>query len=81
MHDVMRASLGEIGQNLLTKHFLASPHVYGTIEGLMLPYYDWLFDLTSVTIKFSKRLVTNIVCRLQRSVTVLWLTFFGKLFD
>jgi hypothetical protein len=30
------------------------PHVYGTIEGLMLAYYDWLFDLTSVSIKSTR---------------------------
>jgi hypothetical protein len=43
--------LNTIGRNLLTTHFLASPHVYGTIEGLILVCYDWLFDLTSVCIK------------------------------
>ena len=26
-------------------------HMFDTIEGLMLLYYDWLFDLTSVCIK------------------------------
>jgi hypothetical protein len=31
--------------------FFSVPHVYDTIEGLMLAYYDWLFDLTSVCIK------------------------------
>ena len=51
MQDVTQASLNTIGRNLLTTHFLASPHVYGTIEGLILVCYDWLFDLTSVCIK------------------------------
>jgi hypothetical protein len=32
-NDVTRACSGEIGQNLLTTHFLASPHVCDTIEG------------------------------------------------
>jgi hypothetical protein len=32
-NDVTRAFSGEIGQNLLTTHFLASPHVCDTIEG------------------------------------------------
>ena len=50
-NDVTRACSGEIGQNLLTTHFLASLHVCDTIEGLILAYYDWLFDLTSVCIK------------------------------
>jgi hypothetical protein len=50
-NDVTRACPGEIGQNLLTTHFLASLHVYDTIEGLILAYYDWLFDLMSVCIK------------------------------
>jgi hypothetical protein len=43
--DVTRARSGEIGKNLLTRHFLASLHACDTIEGLMLAYYDWLFDL------------------------------------
>jgi hypothetical protein len=38
--DVTRACSGEIGQNLLTTHFLASPHVCDTIEGLILAYYE-----------------------------------------
>jgi hypothetical protein len=50
-NDVMRACSGEIGQNLLSRHFVASRHVCDTIEGLRLAYYDWLFDLTSVCIK------------------------------
>jgi hypothetical protein len=50
-NDVTRACWGKIGQNLLTTHFLASLHVCDTIEGLILAYYDWLFDLTSVCIK------------------------------
>jgi hypothetical protein len=49
--DVTRASLDKIGQNVLTRHFLASLHVCDTIEGLRLVYYDWFFDLTSVCIK------------------------------
>jgi hypothetical protein len=49
--DVTRACSGEIVRNLLSRHFLASLHVCDTIEGLMLVYYDWLFDLTSVCIK------------------------------
>jgi hypothetical protein len=51
MHDVTRASLNKDGQNFPTKYFLASLHVCDTIEGLILAYYDWLFDLTSVCIK------------------------------
>ena len=39
-NDVTRASLNKDGQNLLTKHFLASPHVCDTIEGLILAYYE-----------------------------------------
>ena len=39
-NDVTRASLDEIGQNLLTKHFLASLHVCDTIDGLRLAYYE-----------------------------------------
>ena len=31
--DVTRACPGEIGQNMLTTHFLASLHVCDTIEG------------------------------------------------
>ena len=42
MHDVTRASLNEVGQNLLTTHFLASLHVCDTIEGLILAYYALL---------------------------------------
>ena len=30
----------QIGQNLLTRHFLASLHVCDTIEGLILAYYE-----------------------------------------
>jgi hypothetical protein len=33
MHDVTRASLNKIRQNLLTKHFLAYLRVCDTIEG------------------------------------------------
>ena len=40
MQDVTRACSGEIGQNLLTTHFLASLHVCDTIEGLRLAYYE-----------------------------------------
>jgi hypothetical protein len=40
MHDVTRASLNKIRQNLLTKHFLASLHVCDTIEGLILAYHE-----------------------------------------
>jgi hypothetical protein len=39
-NDVTRASLDESGQNLLTKHFLASLHVCDTIDGLRLAYYE-----------------------------------------
>jgi hypothetical protein len=46
-NDVTRTSLDEIGQNLLSRHFLASLNVCDTIEGLILTYYD----LTSVCIK------------------------------
>ena len=56
-NDVTRASLNKDEQNLLTKHFLASPHVCDTIEGLILAYYDWLFDLTSVCIKLLSKLI------------------------
>jgi hypothetical protein len=35
-NDVARACSDEIGQNLLTRHFLASLHVCDTIEGLRL---------------------------------------------
>jgi hypothetical protein len=38
--DVTRASLNKDGQNLPTKHFLASPHVCDTIEGLILACYE-----------------------------------------
>jgi hypothetical protein len=31
--------------------FFSVPHVYDTIEGLMLAYYDLLFDLMSDCIK------------------------------
>ena len=41
-NDVTRASLDEIGQNLLTTHFLASLRVCDTIEGLRLAYYALL---------------------------------------
>ena len=50
-NDVTRACSNTIRRKLLTTHFLASLHVYDTIEGLILAYYDWLFDLTSVCIK------------------------------
>jgi hypothetical protein len=40
MHDVTQASLNKDGQNLPTKHFLASPHVCDTIEGLILACYE-----------------------------------------
>ena len=50
-NDVTRACSNTIRRNLLTTHFLASLHVCDTIEGLILAYYDWLFDLTSVFIK------------------------------
>ena len=39
-NDVTRACPGEIGQNMLTTHFLASLHVCDTIEGLILAYYE-----------------------------------------
>jgi hypothetical protein len=39
-NDVTRASLNKDGQNLLTKHFLASLHVCDTIEGLILAIYE-----------------------------------------
>jgi hypothetical protein len=39
-NDVTRASLNKDGQNLLTKHFLASPHVCDTMEGLRLACYE-----------------------------------------
>jgi hypothetical protein len=42
MHDVTRASLNKVGQNLLTTHFLASLLVCDTIEGLKLAYYALL---------------------------------------
>ena len=41
-NDVTRACSGEIGQNLLTMHFLAFLHVCDTIEGLILAYYALL---------------------------------------
>jgi hypothetical protein len=41
-NDVTQASLNKHGQNLLTKHFLAFPHVCDTIEGLMLAYHALL---------------------------------------
>ena len=44
-NDVTRARSGKTGQNLLTRHFLASLLVCDTIEGLRLVYYDWLFEL------------------------------------
>ena len=43
MHDVTRASLNKIRQNLLSRHFqLASRHVCDTIEGLRLACYALL---------------------------------------
>ena len=39
-NDVTRACSAEIGQNLLTTHFLASLHVCDTIKGLRLVYYE-----------------------------------------
>jgi hypothetical protein len=50
-NDVTRACSNTIRRNLLASHFLACLHVCDTIEGLILAYYDWLFDLTSVCIK------------------------------
>jgi hypothetical protein len=44
-NDDTRACSVENGQNLLTTHFLASLHVCGTIEGLILAYYDWFVSL------------------------------------
>jgi hypothetical protein len=44
MQCVTRASLNKVGQNLRTKHFLASLHVCDTIEGLMSIYYDRRFE-------------------------------------
>jgi hypothetical protein len=41
-NDVTRACSDEIGQNLLTRHFLASLHVCDTIEGLRLVCYALL---------------------------------------
>ena len=47
-NDVTRVCLGEIGQNLLTTHFLASLHVCDTIEGLRLgTILDWLKSFKS----------------------------------
>jgi hypothetical protein len=57
----MRASLNKDGQNLLTKHFLASPHVCDTIEGLILAYYELLYKRLY---KIYKRLVVSIVLHL-----------------
>jgi hypothetical protein len=39
-NDVTRACSGEIGQKLLTRHFLASLYAYDTIERLRLACYD-----------------------------------------
>jgi hypothetical protein len=41
-NEVTRASLNNVGQNLLTKNFLASLHVCDTIEGLRLACYALL---------------------------------------
>jgi hypothetical protein len=57
-NDVTRACSGEIGQNLLTTHFLASLHVCHTIEGLRLAYYELLYKCLY---KIDKRLVISIV--------------------
>jgi hypothetical protein len=46
-NDVTRAGLNKDVRDLLTTHFLASPHVYDTIEGLILAYYDWLVKIPS----------------------------------
>ena len=46
-NDVTRACSGEIGQNLLTTHFLASLRVCDTIEGLRLAYYALLLGTES----------------------------------
>ena len=40
--NVTRACSGEIGQNLLSRHFLASLHVCDTIKGLRLACYALL---------------------------------------
>ena len=57
-NDVTRACSGEIGQNLLTTHFLASLHVCHTIEGLRLANYELLYKCLY---KIDKRLVISIV--------------------
>ena len=46
-NDVTRACSGEIGQNLLTTHFLASLRVCDTIEGLRLACYALLLGTES----------------------------------
>jgi hypothetical protein len=45
-NDVTRESFNKDGQNLLTKHFLASPHVCDTMEGLRLACYEQFESLT-----------------------------------
>ena len=61
MHDVTRASLNKVGQNVLTTHFLASLLVCDTIEGLKLAYYELLYKYLY---KIDKRLVISIVLHL-----------------
>ena len=56
-NDVTRACSGEIGQNLLTTHFLASLRVCDTIEELSLAYYVLLYKCQY---KIDKRLVISI---------------------
>jgi hypothetical protein len=63
-NDVTRAFSGEIGQNLLSRHFLASLHVCDTIEGLILAYYELLYKCLY---KIDKRLVISIVLHLTSS--------------
>ena len=60
-NDVTRASLNKVGQNVLTTHFLASPHVRDTREGLILAYYELLYKCLY---KIDKRLVISIALHL-----------------
>ena len=61
-NDVTRACSNTIRRNLLTTHFFSVPHVYDTIEGLILAYYELLYKCLY---KIYKRLVISIV--LQQS--------------
>jgi hypothetical protein len=64
-NDVTRICSDEIGQNLLSRHFLASLHVCDTIEGLRLACYELLYKCLY---KIDKRLVISIVLHQSWSV-------------